>query len=293
MYLRFDGVTMGGGRSSPLIVTDLTPPVVDKRGDSTDRLHGHGQTAPRQWLGGRSWAWTLATNGHSLREAFELAETIEQKWLDYRMMEDPVPVPLEYSNDGGATWFRVYGKPGRIASLKPDVRATRGVGILDLTFEQTLPAHYSNEVETVEISAVPASIGGLVAPLVAPLTTVASGAARAGRIESTGNLPAPVVVTFHGPSTNPRVETADGYVLGYRGTLAYDRSVTLDPLAETVRLDDGTDVPGRLTLSARLSSLSAPPGVSDWFYRSTDTSGTSRAVLAWRDAFTSMQYGGL
>ena len=291
MHLRIGGVTMGG-RSGPLIITDFTRPVTEKRGEFTDRLHGHGQESSRQWLGGRTWSWTLATNGHSLEESVEMAESVEKVWLDRAYMGATDPVPLEYSLDDGRTWSRVYGRMGRVTSMTPDVRAMQGVGLLDLEFLQTDPRHFSSELHRTEITATQAEVGGWVFPLEFPITTVHTGQARAGSLFNGGDLPAPVTVTFYGPFSQASVTTGTGYRLTYTGPVAWDQYVVVDPVAQTVLLNGKRSVPGRLGVHSRLGDLTVPPGHSEWLFQATDLTGTARAALAWRDSYTSMQYGG-
>lgn len=296
MHLRIGDVVMGG-RSGPLIITDFTRPVTEKRGSSTDRLRGHGQDATRRWLGGRTWSWTLATNGHSLAESVAMAESVERAWLDYADMASTVPTPLEYSLDEGATWFRVYGQTGRITSMTPDVRAVQGVGLLDLEFEQLDPRHFSSELSSTTIQAAPSTAStGWVAPFVFPLVSGATGDVRAGTVFNAGDKPTPLTVTFYGPCTDPRVWAGDVSV-GYSGALAADQWVRVDALSRSV-VAGGYDrpevpVPGRLVSDLGLVDLVAPTGWSDWSYAAKDPTGSSRAVISWRSAFTSMQYGGL
>lgn len=291
LMLRYRGVVMGG-RTGPLIITDWSPPVVEKRGDAYDRLRGHGQAHSRQWLGGRNWQWTLNTNGSQLSDAYAMSGALEREWLNYADMETTEDVPLEYSLDDGLTWWRVYGRPGRFTPPKPDVRAVQGSAAFDVEFTQTDPLHYSNTSRSTTITASAAVLGGWSFPLEFPLTTAASGAERSGQIVNDGDKPAPVQVVFYGPSSDPVVTTSHGYEIGFRGSLAWDQWVSLDPRAGSVLLNGVTPVPGRLTVRSILSDLTAPPGVSDWYYRALDEAGTSRAVLSWRSAFTSMQYGG-
>ena len=294
MHLRIGGVVMGG-RSGPLIITDLSQPVTEKRGTFTDRLGAHGQTTPRQWLGGRAWTWTLATNGHNLYEAMSLAESIEQVWLDYASMADARPMALEYSLDEQRTWWRVYGKPGRVTSPTPNIRAVQGVGVLDLEFHQTDPSHYASDAQSTRISTVAgASRSGWVTPLVFPLVSAATGEERAGRVSNGGDRPTPITVTFRGPCENP-VLRADGFEVGYRGSLAHDESVTVDGHMMTAVLRDGAGrshhVPGRLTRRTRLSRLRVQPGDTDLWLSAIDQTATAYAQITWRDAYTSMQYG--
>lgn len=288
MLLRFGGVVMGEGA---LLVTGFSPPVIERDSDEFPRLNDHGTLPSREWLRRETWAWSLATNGRDLREAMGAAGAVKRAWADRDLMDSTRLAPLEYSLDGGVSWFRVLGRPGRFTPPDAGVLSSQGVGVMDVEFRQMDPRHYGGREHRESIPVVPASLGGLVAPLVAPLTTVSTGAARAGRVVNAGDLPAPLAVEFRGPATDPVVVSDDGLEIGYRGTLAYDESVMIDPVANSVLLNGSVPVPGRLTLRTRLSRAAAPPGESDWFFRALDQTGTAEAVLIWRDAYSSMQYG--
>lgn len=287
MYIRYEGITLGG-RTGPLIISDFDAPTTDLRSSFTDRINRDGVMVSREWLGKASWQFTISTNGDSLREALDTAGALESVWKRPSVRNSTAPAVLEYSYDG-ENWYRILGRPGRFTSLKPDVHATLGVGVLDIEFVQTDPRHFASTEASTRINAVPASIGGIVAPVISPITTVASGGARAGRIINSGDLPAPVTVTFYGPSTNPKVRTSEGYEIAYNGTLAHDRSVTIDPLNHSVTMDNGVQVPGRLSRRTRLSSLTVPPGSSDWFYEATDATGSSYVELSYRDSYSHMR----
>src|SRR5699024_968450 len=134
---------------------------------------------------------------------------------------------------------------------------------------------------------VPESTGGIIFPLVFPMTTTITGGIRAGFVSNEGTAPAPIAVTFYGPVSNPRVY-GDGWEIGVTGNLAYDQSVTVDALSLSVTNEAGAFVGGRLTRATRLKDAALAPGQSEVKYTGGDATGTSRAVVSWRHAHWSI-----
>lgn len=286
MMCNFGGVLFGG-RSGSLIVTGFDPGAKEIRGGDNPRPNRDGVSPGRDFLGAATWGFEISTNRDDLVGARESAASLQAVWQGAGVRLAPgVKVPLSY--EVGGVWRRVYGRPGAFAGIKPDVLATLGVGKIVCDFKVQDPLHYDDAETSVTLTIVPASTGGLVAPLVAPLTTVGSGAARAGFVNNTGDAPTPLKVTFHGPVIAPWVRSPDGWEVGLTGSLAYDESITIDPLAGTVTRQDGAPVNGRLTRKTRLSGTLLQPGVTELTFGGTDLTGTATADLSWRNAHTSI-----
>lgn len=185
---------------------------------------------------------------------------------------------------------RVYGRPRRFT---PDTDAVRhawhfGRAPVLATFQLADPRHFDDVARSVTLSIVPASVGGLEAPLVAPLSTVRSSAPRAGVVDVHGDAPAPVTVTFRGPITDPWV-TGPGWQVGLSGALADDQTVTIDALAATATLTPGgASVGGRLTRQTRLRDAALRPGQQELAFGGSDETGTATATVTWRDAWWSL-----
>lgn|GEM_PF-3353890 len=289
MLIKFGGVTIGGG--APLVLKDWTPPVTDLRSEYTDRLGRDGQLPSRDLLGSSQWQFTVRVKRvEDLPAAMSEAARLEQAWKATTVRNSTASAPLDYSLDGGASWSRVYGRPGSYAGPSPNFATALGMGVVDLAFTQLDPVHYSAAEHQTSIGAAAAVLGGLRAPLVGPLMSVASGESRAGVIQNAGDLGSPARVRFYGPCTNPTLTTDTGKTVGYVGTLAYDQYVTISAWDSTVTLSPGGgSVAGRLDRRTRVSQMVVPAGRSEWSYRATDPTATSRAVIYWRDAYTSMQ----
>lgn len=275
MLLRYQGILMSGSFNHGLLVTSFSPPTTAIEGSSAALYGRDGTSSPREWLGESSWVWTTTTNVQTLQEALALAGGLESAWKDPGLRNSTSHGWLEYSNDGGATWFRVYGRPGRFTSFTPDIRAVHGVGSMDLEFIQRDPLHYSNTEHSTTI-------------------TLTSGTGT-GSVQNDGNRDAPLAATFRGPCTNPTLRR-NGMYFGYRGTLASNQSVRIDAQNQSVTLGSGganpVPVPGGLTPRYSLTEFTAKPGRTDWTFEASGANTSTRAVMSWRDAHASMQYGG-
>lgn len=290
--LKYRGMTFGGESDSLVVTEELTPPTFDLRNEYQDKLGADGQLASRDWVGAGSWQMTIISNLNDLASGVDAFGALEQLWRDRSVRNSTATVPLDYSLNDGETWFRVYGRPGQWTSLTDgDGRVMQGVVTGDVEFKQLDPAHYSAAEHRVVIPVVPASHGGIVAPLVAPITTVASGEPRVGGIDNAGDLSSPARVVFHGPCTNPVLTTDKGYKIGYVGSIAYDQTVTISAWDSTIiKTPPRASVAGDLDRRTRLSRLVVPSGHSEWYFEATDATGTASATVYWRDAYTAMQH---
>lgn len=239
---------------------------------------------------GAEWIWDLGVRGErglgrDPAVTFDRVAALRAAWEGSR--DDPGAVDvLRYSLPGRVR--RVYGRPRRWQV--GDVRLAWHASYqrVAASFVLADPRHFTDDARSVTLSIVPASTGGLKAPLRAPLSTVRSSAPRAGVITAHGDAPAPVTVTFRGPITNPWIR-GNGWTIGLAGSLAYDQSVTVDALALTAIRQDGASVGGLLTADTRLRDAALTPGVQQEItFGGTDPTGTATAEITWRDAWWSL-----
>lgn len=286
MMFRFGGVEFGG-RSGPLIVTDFDPGSAEMVVNDHQRPGRDGVMSGRDYLGGCVWAFDISTNRQDVLGALESSGVLEAAWKDRKVrLNTNVSVPLSY--EVGGRWRRVYGRPNNYAGPKGDVLAMQGVGKIVADFRVTDPLHYDEAESSVSLTFVPASTGGLIAPLVGPLSTRLQTGERAGFVSNAGDAETPLKVVFHGPIKDPYVRAAAGWEIGLTGSLAYDVSVTVDALAGTVTRSDGATVAGMLTRKTRLSKAVLPAGQSELTFGGVDSTGTSSVDLMWRNAHQSI-----
>lgn len=282
MRFKLGAVEFTGETFAPLMVREFRPGGVDVRDQDTDRPQRDGVIPGADLLGGRLWAWDISARGADLSEVLAASARLEGQWRDHARLLPGVSTPLSYLIDG--RWRRVYGRPGRYTGPTPDNIAISGIGRIVCDFRVTDPLHYDEDESSVRLTIVPATTGGLQTPFVFPLSTVRSSAPRAGIVTNGGDAATPLKVVFRGPITNPWVR-ATGLEVGLVGTLAYDQTVTVDPLAGTITgLPAGVNV----TRKTRLTGTLLPPGVTELTFGGTDPTGTATATLAWRNAYTSI-----
>lgn len=284
MRFRFDGVTFGD--KLPLFVTDFDQGNTEYRTNDVERAQGDGLIAGRDYLGGRTWGFSVSTNMRNLPDALTLESRLAAAWHNPAHRNKSLAlVPLSY--ELGGRWRRVYGRPSRYAGMRGDIQAMQGHGRLECDFKIYDPRHFDDRETVLRMSIVPPSTGGLIAPLIAPLSTVRSGADRVGYVNNTGTAATPLKVVFKGPITNPYVRSAAGWEIALKGTILAGQSVTVDSFAGTV-LRGNSPVAGMLTRKTRLSSAVLPVGISDLTFGGVDPTATSSVELRWRNAYYSI-----
>lgn len=275
----------GDTLDAPLMVKAFEPggPSVDT--SDSPRSNRSGVMLGRDFLREATWAFSISARGGGIQEVLEANAVLAREWLSKSRSLPGVTVPLKYHTAG--RWRRVYGRPSRYQGPTPDFIAEGGIGFVECDFRVTDLRHYSEDAQSVTLTIVPATTGGLMAPLVAPLSTVRSSAPRAGQVTNQGDAPSPLSVTFYGPVTDPWVRTTSGMEVALVGSLAYDETVVVDAQAGTVTRG-ATLVNGMTTRKTRLSSTEVPPGPTDFTFGGIDPTGTAKAKLSWRDAFVSL-----
>ncbi|MGO2069671.1 hypothetical protein [Glutamicibacter arilaitensis] len=284
MRFRFDGVEFGD--KLPLFVTDFDQGTTEYRTNDTERSQGDGLIAGRDFLGGRTWGFSVSTNMRNLPDASTLESRLAAAWHNPKHRSKSLAlVPLSY--EMGGRWRRVYGRPSRYAGIRGDIQAVQGHGRIECDFRIHDPRYFDDFETVLPLPIVPASTGGLMAPLVGPLSTVRSSAPRAGYVDNKGTAETPLKVVFKGPVTDPYVRAAAGWEIALKGSLPAGQSITVDAFAGTV-LRGSTPVSGMLTRKTRLSSAVLAIGISDLTFGGVDPTGTALVELRWRNAYYSI-----
>lgn len=167
-----------------------------------------------------------------------------------------------------------------------DSRATfgiiRGTALFVRDFDQAFePGAGWNEVT---VGLVPAQIGGLIAPLIAPLTTAYSST-RARPFEVLSPTPVWPVISVHGPlQSGGSVELTHGWTIKLNRALAYDEVAVFDtrPGQRSMTLN-GRPVNLLSPTGDRLSNLSIQPGLNEVALRGASVEGTASVTVRWRD----------
>lgn len=192
-----------------------------------------------------------------------------------------------YNDDRGVL---VYGRP---RGFKPKLdKARQGWSELVCNFATTDDLFYGALEQAIELSVVPASVGGLLPPLVAPLASAVT-TQRQQVVSNGGTEDTWPVVEFHGPSNSPQVRMLDAFggvawQLKVAGVLAYDEVLTVDTRPWVRRASvNGRPAYGSVT-GSQLNDCRIPPGLSEVIYEAIDVTGTSSVTIKWRDAYGSL-----
>ena len=274
------------GCDNPVTVLGWDTGVREVRSQDVPRPNAHGLLFGRDFDDTPEWTFTFRAKDRDFAVAWDRVDEFRTEWQASQRVGEIST--LRYGLPGRVR--KVYGRPRRF-SLDGDA-ASQGITIGRVaglaTFQLSDPRSFSADPSgEVSLTLVPESSGGLVAPLVSPLTTTRRGGVRAGVVDNPGDAPSPVVVTFYGPVANPKVY-GDGWEIGLTGNLAYDETITVDALGLTVRRQDGANVGGRLTRGTRLNRAALAPGSQEIWFTGADATGTARAVVSWSAAYWSL-----
>ena len=183
----------------------------------------------------------------------------------------------------------VYGRPRK---MQQDMKmARKGVIGYVATFETNDPNFYSGTQKSSTITPVPASVGGFVAPITAPIGVDASTATTATPAND-GDLPTWPVIEFHGPGKQFGLELLSGstvlWSVNVDGELQFDEVLTVDtrPWSRSATVN-GKPANGRIR-GTQIEKCQLPVGTYQWRFTVNDRTGTAFAVMKWRDAFASM-----
>lgn len=284
MRWEIGGVTLHGSaesapRDAAIVVQDFDPGESDIRELVVDNPLGDGVNFGDERLAPPTWTFDAVAYGDVVAEADALAAALAVAWRPAELRQPGATVPLRYEHRG--RWRRVYGRPGKFV---PDAAAIDGVASMLATFRLSDPLHFDDAEQSVTIRSVPPSSGGIVPPLVAPISTTKAGDPASRFAVVGGDAPAPLRITFTGPISAPWVRVG-GVLVQMSGSIAYDRTVTVDSRAMTVLRDDGASVAGMLSPRTRMADLRLSPGTHEIQFGGT---GEATVTVAWRSAWRSL-----
>jgi hypothetical protein len=282
-----DGFGFGGGDHSVVIPpSGFDPGSATVRDQDSVNPLGDNLRMGRDTKTPPVWAFDLMTNEYSAADALDSLDELAGIWQADSVRSTPGALSVLRYRLGGRT-RRVYGRARRFAPIV-QTNLWGGVTAAVADFQLAENRYYEDELNTVSVSIVPATTGGLAGVLKAPLSTLAGGA-RQGVIQVGGRAPTPFTVTIRGPITNPWV-AGPGWKIQLNTTLAYDQSVTINtrPGVTSVKRQDGASLAGSLTRTSRLTTALLKPGPAEITFGGTDATGTATCSLSWRNAHYSL-----
>lgn len=277
-----NGYVIGGDKSRPVYAVGVDLGVADHRTQDELAPHSQDRYFGQDQLSGPTWTLELRTGRNvTTKAALAALAAVTKAW---RSAPDGPgeESTLRYAIDGRTR--RVYGRP-RSFTADPNLLYSHGYLVTAGQFVTSDTLHYADETNRLTVSLIPTDARGLLSPLISPLTTVAGGK-RQGIINVGGDAPAPVVLEFKGPITNP-VASSRGWVVGLTGTIAYDQTITVDTRKGTVTRNDGADMGGMLTRRTFLPEARLLPGEQELVFQGIDATGTATCTATWRSTFYS------
>lgn len=275
-----NGYTMG--RDWPVVVESFDPGSAEWTSqDSTSPSTGR-RLFGADVASGPTWLLDFATNTDDVASARAALAGLARAWRPSGLATPGYEAILKYQIGGEIR--RVYGRPRKFASAPNGVHAS-GVILATGEFVTSEAFTYAEDLYSLSVGLVPVESGGLVSPLIGPITTVA-GSQRQGMINAVGgDAPAPMTITIKGPISGPRV-WASGWRVELPGlSLAYDQSVTIDTRKGTVIRNDGASMAGFLSRASRLDLARLKPGASEINFGGTDATATATATVSWRPTY--------
>lgn len=235
----------------------------------------------RDMLTAGSWALALLVNTADAAAASAAYGQLAKAWRADSVRGIPgKQMVLRYGAAGRTR--RVYGRPRNIPALDPNGIATGAVEVT-AKFDLADTFTYDDTPQTVSLTSVAPSTGGLVFPATFPVTTIPS-TTRSGVTTVIGDAPTSVTVVIHGPIANPTVNI-DGWAITLNTTLAYDQWVTVNTRETTVLRNDGANLSGTVSRTTYLNEGLLQPGPAEIQFSGSDATGTATCQVTWYPAY--------
>lgn len=285
------GLEFGDDHRHEVVVTKFTPGSPSNRSQTVENPRADSRWFGRDRKTPGTWGFSMFVNRADEVEALDTLAALKEVWdaEDVRLTPGVV-MPLRYTLAGRTR--RVYGRPVRCEEVV-DVRMWQGFLGVEADFELADTLHYADEETSTTLNIVPATTGGLVAPLVEPLRTLSSPeVSRQGQIVVGGNTAtwAKVLISGASGATGLRVVVDETWSVGISGTVGHDETITFDghPWARTILSSNGGSASGRAHPATRLERMRLAPGPHEIRFEGTDPTGTASATVVWRDASRSL-----
>jgi hypothetical protein len=184
----------------------------------------------------------------------------------------------------------LFGRPRRFDY--DDSTLALGWLTFTATFRATDPRFYSDTPTTLSLGVDASTAQGVVAPVVAPVTTTAvAPLSRPGYLLLGGTAPSWPVIRFTGPCANPRLENrTNGAYLALDVTLPAGEYIECDtrPGLRSVLRNGVANASGQLTRGSRLGKFRLDPGTTELRYLAVDATASSRVDVTARSAWKSL-----
>lgn len=256
----------------------------DARFDDAELPRTDGRAFGRDFLEGRLVEFELTALGSDSDDyagTRELVERFERVWRARKLRD----TPGAFASLRSPTGRFAFGRPRHFSTDDVYLRAG-GASLIECAFATSDPYWYSDE-RYAWLSYAPKPVLGLIAPLVAPLSTLGGEGSSTQSIDVLGTELSFPVLGVRGPITSPRVEIGDRFWEFPGLTISQGQTLWIDtqPWSRSILMNGSPRVPSRR--STPLSKAGLEPGRHVVALRGTSSTATAAVSIRWRDSWAS------
>jgi hypothetical protein len=280
-------VEWGLGKDIFVLPDGFDPGDIDYRAQDLEIPNEDNMAFGRDFATPPKWTWEMATNGASELDSLDMQAALAVAWKNPKIRNTPTKRAILRYRLAGRT-RRIYGRPRRWAATYNNA-LIGGSHQIVMDFQCADILHYDDGLSYHAIDILPAEGGFLVAPLVAPLSTIA-GTERDSGFTVGGDSATWPRILFNGPVLNPYI-SIDGRKIALTMNLLTGQQAVIDtaPWARTVlRYPGEANISGNLTRDTRMSNMALAPGAHELIFGGTDPSGAAKVTVQWRNAWSSL-----
>lgn len=257
----------------------------EQRVGDVDAADSDGQWHGTDYLGPRTFSWTVHCVGSDAAGAMALHDALADAWT-FAERRDPLAVAEYRFKIPGRETMLAYGRPRRFDSVLDQVL----LGLVDVTMDFFCgdPKLYSDDEIDAVFTLGAGAAGGFVLPITLPLVLAQPAlASQMQTLTNRGNSDTFPTITFTGPVTGPRIDNiTTGEWMDFPGlVLAAGQTVTIDtrPVARTVARENGGNAFGLMAPGSTFFTLA--PGDNVLRFTANAYSSTATAEVTARSAW--------
>lgn len=275
------------GKGQAVDLSKFDPGVASTRNQDTAAARGDYRVFGTDRRVPPTWGWELWTNCTTVGDARGWVELLSQVWDDDVRQTPGGVLPLSYRMDGA--FRRVYGRPRNFTPDYSKVQNGKIYVVADFVLSED--TYYDEDEQTVTAQGVASATGGsgVILPQPLPWVFTAMPVPRTNLLVVGGSKATWLTPTFYGPAINPWVQIGT-LTWALRGTIPAGQTVTVSgkPWDVGISRSTGARAPEMLDPRSRLSQLSFKPGTYTLTYGGQDDTGSSKVIVAWRNAHRTM-----
>lgn len=278
------GYLMGAGQ--PVFISDFSPGTVGARDQDTDnpygdtRLFGRDRRTPPIW----SFEFSVAEKDGAAPDTgvLQSLEELIAAWSTTVDALQPGEVTaLRYMIGGRIR--RVYGRP-RNLSFNPSANIAGGNVVASGQFILQDVFTYGDQLHDASVTLRNGPVGWVTLPAVWPLISTVDSTRQGTFVVGSAAAGYPEDITFYGPVVNPHLRTMF-WDIELTASIPEGGWVRIDPRARLATFHNGVSAGNVLSRHTYLPDLTLRPGSHGLIYSGHDSTGTSRAVVRWRNAY--------